>query len=401
MVPAGILPANSDPGFQSNLLFPEDHWLYRQKHSTTHRLKRNRHILPTHRKNMGVRLKQAFLHISKWLGLFHLAGLATRGGLRILCYHGFALDGESAFRSSLFMEADVFRRRLDFLRRNGFPVLGLSEALGAMDCRRLPPRATVITIDDGFYSVHKLAKSLLAQYGFPATVYITSYYCLKETPIFRLVVQYMFWKTNRETIELGELVDTLSSRFLLSDPRQREDAIWTVIRYGEEQCNEPQRVALCERLGHLLEVDYEWLRRSRALSLMNTAELEELSAAGFDIQLHTHRHRFPEEEPLAMQEIRENRASLAPFAKDPLVHFCYPSGIWSDKQWAWLAAQQIASATTCLPGLNYSSTPRLALTRILDGQNIPQIEFEAELWGYKELLRKAKSTLGWLADGWR
>jgi peptidoglycan/xylan/chitin deacetylase (PgdA/CDA1 family) len=347
---------------------------------------------------MGARLNQAFLHISKWLGLFHLAGLATRGGLRILCYHGFALDSESAFRSSLFMDADEFRRRLDFLRKKGFPVLGLSEALGAMDCRKLPPRATVITIDDGFYSVHKVAKSLLVQYGFPATVYITSYYCLKETPIFRLVVQYMFWKTKRETIELGELADTLSGGFLLSDSRQSEDAISAVIHYGEERCDEPQRVALCERLGHLLDFDYERLRRSRALSLMNTTELEELSAAGLDIQLHTHRHRFPEDEALAIQEICQNRASLVPFARGPLVHFCYPSGIWSDKQWAWLARQRIASATTCLPGLNYPSTPRLALTRVLDGQNVSQIEFEAELWGYMDLLRKGKRALAWLVS---
>jgi hypothetical protein len=53
----------------------------------------------------------------------------------------------------------------------------------------------------------------------------------------------------------------------------------------------------------------------------------------------------------------------------------------------------IVSATTCEPGLNFRHTPRLALHRFLDGEDIDQIQFEAEMSGLNELLRRARAAL--------
>src|SRR5262249_20386051 len=130
------------------------------------------------------------------------------------------------------------------------------------------------------------------------------------------------------------------------------------------------------------------------LSLMNGGEIEDLARAGVDIQLHTHRHRFPLETAKAAQEIADNRAVLEGLVGKPLRHFCYPSGIWSEQQWPVLAANGIETATTCDPGLNYRSTPRLGLKRFCDAENISQIEFEAEVFGYTELLRWVRARLG-------
>ena len=49
------------------------------------------------------------------------------------------------------------------------------------------------------------------------------------------------------------------------------------------------------------------------------------------------------------------------------------------------------TATTCEPGLNSPSTPRLSLHRFLDGEDITQIEFEAEVSGFTELLRSVRN----------
>ena len=49
-----------------------------------------------------------------------------------------------------------------------------------------------------------------------------------------------------------------------------------------------------------------------------------------------------------------------------------------------------SSATTCNADLNYPDKPSLELKRFLDGENISDIEFEAELSGFNELLRKMK-----------
>lgn len=53
----------------------------------------------------------------------------------------------------------------------------------------------------------------------------------------------------------------------------------------------------------------------------------------------------------------------------------------------------IESATTCLSGFNYPNTARLELRRFLDGENIAQVEFEAEISGFLELGRKLRGIV--------
>src|SRR5438552_12564652 len=93
------------------------------------------------------------LHLMKFLGFFRLARYITRDGLRIICYHGFAVAEEYKYRSTLFIRDDLFRRRMEYLRRHDYPILPLHEAVEALGTGRLPPCATVITMDDGWRGV--------------------------------------------------------------------------------------------------------------------------------------------------------------------------------------------------------------------------------------------------------
>jgi len=137
-------------------------------------------------------LKTSLLQVGKLLGLFWIARRITRRRLRILCYHGFALDDECRFRPKLFMSYDTFRNRLDYLRSRRYPILSLDSALAQLASDTLPDCATVITIDDGFYSVSAIGAKILREFAFPSTLYVTSYYVVKQNPIFRLMVQYLF-----------------------------------------------------------------------------------------------------------------------------------------------------------------------------------------------------------------
>src|SRR3990172_1696242 len=114
-------------------------------------------------------VKRFLLYVCKWAGLFAVARRMTRHQLRILCYHGFSLDDEHLFRPNLFMTGDLFDKRLDYLRRHGYRVLDLQDAVERLGRGKLPPDAVVITIDDGFYSVFKVALPLLKKYGMTAT----------------------------------------------------------------------------------------------------------------------------------------------------------------------------------------------------------------------------------------
>jgi peptidoglycan/xylan/chitin deacetylase (PgdA/CDA1 family) len=282
-------------------------------------------------------LKPLIYRLCQIVGLFAVARFVTRRGLRILCYHGFSLADEDAFRPGLFIRAETFERRLRFLSKHRYPVVTLQQAADGLDAGTLPSSAVVITIDDGFFGVGSVAGPILKRHGFPATLYVTSYYVAKTTPVFRLAIQYMFWKTTAASLDASGLGLPVPQTI----PLQGEGAerrMWEIIRFGETELDEPRRVALGEALGQRLGVPYGPLAASRCYSLMTDDELRRLASSGIDIQLHTHRHHLPEDQALVEREIVENRSLLEPIGATPLTHFCYPSGIWSKRHWPWLEA---------------------------------------------------------------
>ncbi len=326
----------------------------------------------------------------KAIGLFHLARRLTGSRLRILCYHGFVLEDEDRFRESLFVSRAFLKRRMRYLAEKGFRVFTLDEALDRLRSGTLPPDSVTITIDDGFYSVHAVAREVLEQYGYPSTLYFTSYYFRKGKPIFQLAVDYICWKSAKQTVDLSglgvpELADATTLDFT-SEQRRRVSE--TVHAFGAEKLDETQRVALSRRLAACLEVDYDAIADSRILSLLTADELRQLEQSGMAIELHTHRHRFPEDPAAAAAELNENRAAIEPVIGRSMTHFCYPSGIWSKAHEPVLSDNGVRSATTCETGLAHTGSNFLALPRILDDNRVSQIEFEAEMSGFSDLVRR-------------
>jgi peptidoglycan/xylan/chitin deacetylase (PgdA/CDA1 family) len=338
-------------------------------------------------------VRDVFLRVSKVLGLFRLARRITSGGLRILCYHGVALENEHAFLPKMFISPGTFERRLTFLADQGFPVLPLDEAVSRLRQGVLPSGATAITFDDALYGTYCMAWPLLKRFAAPATVYVTTYYVTKRAPVFGLLVEYLFWKTTKPSLDLEGLGLPSAGTVVLSDAAVRARVAEAIVDHGETRCTEEQRSSLARALAGRLGIDYKALARNRLFNLMTPEEIQKLAADGLDVQAHTHRHQFPEDEVVVLREFADNRAVLEPLTGKRLEHFCYPSGFWSERHWPWLAAAGFETATTCEPGFNYRETPRLALRRFLDGEHISDLEFEAEMCGYKELFRRGRVLL--------
>jgi len=86
----------------------------------------------------------------------------------ILCYHRF---GNGA--SKMTVSAANFAAQLEWLSRSGYHVVRLEQLVAYLEGRLpLPRRSVVITIDDGYESVHRHAFPLLKRYGFPATLFV-------------------------------------------------------------------------------------------------------------------------------------------------------------------------------------------------------------------------------------
>jgi len=299
-------------------------------------------------------------------------------------YHGISKRDEHHFRD-IFMTPECFRERLECLKKWGFRVIDLDQAVDRLQAGTLEPHSLVITFDDGFHST-LMAAPILREYGYPATLYVTTYYVRYCQPIFRLAVQYAYWRTSLSSFSLDDLIPGVSG---LTPTRgvDSEAIMWKIIDYGEKNLTQPQRQDLLHRLGQRLEVDIEALVESRSLSLLSPEELKALEGYGFDLQLHTHRHKITMDSETIQREIRDNRAVLEPIVQKPLNHFCYPSGVWSTKQWEPLIELGVKSAVTTSNTLNLHGSAPLALGRYGDSQQNTLIEFEAEIVGLKALRR--------------
>ena len=311
------------------------------------------------------KLKLLCLYLLKATGCFYIARFLTRSALRILCYHGAALADEHVWNPGTFMSAATFQRRMRLLKKLGFEVLPLAEAARRFRAGTLPPAAVVITIDDGWLGTFQHMVPVLAEHGLPASLYVTTYYVSTRTRVFNVALSYLHWKA-------GQGFD-----------------IAQVLNNGEA-LPPAEREALLDRLG--LEVVGSAWSAAPLFRLVTDDQIAEMVRSGVDIQLHTHRHRLPTDEPGLRDELLTNARFLGPLVREPLKHLCYPSGEWEPKHLPLIRALDIETATTTDSGLNWPRAEPLLLSRFLDSETKTDIEFEAELCGVIDL---GKRVVGW------
>jgi peptidoglycan/xylan/chitin deacetylase (PgdA/CDA1 family) len=346
-------------------------------------------------------LRRAALTVLKGCGAFHLVEGSEwrRQRLLILCYHGVSLDDEHEWSPALYMRPQQLERRLEILRKGNYAVLPLADALERLYRKDLPARSVVLTFDDGTYDFYRQAYPRLSQFGFPATVYLTTYYSGLQLPVFRLICSYMIWKARDQgTADLREL--GVSLPVVLASQDERQEAVKQLVQWADRQeIHGEQKDGIAARLAERLGIDYQELIGKRILHLMNSQEVKELSGVGVDFQLHTHRHRTPLTEELFRKEIRDNREQIAQTVAGVRRHFCYPSGAYRPEFLSWLEADGIASATTCDTGLATAQTNRLLLPRLVDSTGRSDLEVESWANGIGHFLSSGKrARLAYVPD---
>lgn len=333
-------------------------------------------------------LKLSALNASRALGLFHIArsSSARARQLLILCYHGISIDDEHEWAPGLYMSQDQFAERLALLRRGGYTVLPLEDAVRRLYAGTLPPRSVAITFDDGNYDFHSRAWPVLKAADMPATVYLTTYYCDHNLPIFPLAISYLLWKARGRmaSLTLSAPVDTVIDARTPDGRRRAHEAL--VLHAQDAGLSALEKDQLAAALADAFELDYADIARRRLLHIMNPSEVRELAAEGVDFQLHTHRHRSPLDRAEYLAEITDNRQRIATYAGRTPSHFCYPSGVAMPEFARWLDEEGVLSATTCEPGMATSRSKRLQLPRLLDHSEMTDVEFEAWLSGIGALL---------------
>jgi peptidoglycan/xylan/chitin deacetylase (PgdA/CDA1 family) len=334
-------------------------------------------------------LKLAAYHLVQRAGLesLVLASRWRRRRLLILCYHGVAIEDEHLWAPALFLPPPLFRRRLDMIRQARSAVLPLAEALERLFAGTLPERAVTLTFDDGGYDFYRVAFPILREFGFPVTVYLTTYYSAFNRPVFDVMLSYLLWKGRGQLLSWPQVLP----QAVPLDDSGRSMAIRLIHEAARRAAlSGRQKDDLLAALAARLSIDYPTLCARRLLHLMNPDEVREVAAAGVEVQLHTHRHRVSRRRDLFMKEIEDNRRAIEQVSPSPAVHFCYPSGRHLPEFEEYLAAAGVRSAVTCRPALATKSANPYLLPRVLDVAAMAPVEFEAWLSGIAGLLPRRR-----------
>jgi peptidoglycan/xylan/chitin deacetylase (PgdA/CDA1 family) len=340
------------------------------------------------------KFKQTTLKSLKFLGvsrLIHNSGW-RRQRLLILAYHGIALSDEDQFNGSQFISVELFRQRLEILRTSRAVVLPLDEGIARLYAKDLPDRAVVITFDDGLSDFYRMAFPIIKEFKVPVTLYLTTFYCHYQRPVFDLMSAYVLWKGRRNILNLRPFTGT-DLVVDLNEQTGRDAALAEICAFATaKSLSADDKDLLAAALATHLGVDYEDLAKRRVMHNLMPEEVRALANYGIDIQLHTHRHRTPLDRKLFGREIEDNRTAIEKMTGKLTNHFCYPSGRYHMEFLPWLRELGVLSGVTCDSGLAGIHSNQLLLPRFLDNASLSPIEFESWLFGVSAVLPQRRRS---------
>ena len=304
--------------------------------------------------------------------------------LLILCWHGISLDDEHLWCPWLYTTTDQFRRRLETIRDNGYNVVPLHEGLERLWRGDLPPKSVALTFDDGFYDFFVGAVPALNEFGYPATVYLTTFYVDRQKPILRLMLSYLLWKSDPGRSDGGDVIGDCVT------DATRKDLLRQLSRSDVSDAEKEDLI--CE-LACRAGIDYPEILKRRLLHLMNPAEVRSLASSGkISFELHTHRHRTPEDPVLLSRELAENQSRIAELTGRSPVHFCYPGGVVRPYMFPVLDRAGIRSAVTCEPYLAEASTNPYLVPRLLEMPMLSDLNFQTLLDGSLSIFQHRRAS---------
>lgn len=255
-------------------------------------------------------------------------------GVAVLAYHGLRADdapsGAMPFEN-LHVRAATFEAHCRVVR-DGCDPISLDDWRAAAEGRAsLPPRPVLITFDDGYRSVFRIAAPILAASDLPSVVFV----CTDAAAERRLL-----W------------FDQVAAS-------QGEAAVegWKAREYGEW-------LEHCAATAHVDDDDPR--------ALMTSHEIAELSRSSLvEIGSHTARHpilaRATREQQ--RQEIRDSLEALRRWTGGPVRSFAYPNGRpgtdYTAETAGLLTELGIDAAFTMRPSFARSSEPPLERSRFL------------------------------------
>ena len=161
----------------------------------------------------------------------------------ILMYHEIAGPAETTSR--LAVAPHAWAEQLAYLHDEGYRTITVAELSAALSGRgQLPDRAVALTFDDGYDDFHSRAMPLLDQYGFTATLFVTTGWIQDAGPlaIGRRPGRMLSWTQITEAADAGIEVAAHSRLHLQLDQLPRKslhDELYTSKAQLEDKLGSP------------------------------------------------------------------------------------------------------------------------------------------------------------------
>ena len=261
------------------------------------------------------------------VGLFDVNRKLSPNFLTVLNYHRIDdpyREGFDTFRPNISATPSDFALQMDYMSQHYNIISGADLVSFITGKRKLPPRAALITFDDGYYDNYTNAFPILKARKLPAIIFLTSNFIGTGRPFYWDLIAYCFHHTNLEKVELPYLglqswVDELTRNEVMQN--------WIQVL---KQLSESDKQKVVNLLPKIMAVHIPGDAFKNLM--MSWSNAKELSENGIEIGGHTASHpiltRITQDE--VSSELLKCKQSIEEAINKPVLSFAYPNGKSTD-----------------------------------------------------------------------
>ena len=269
-------------------------------------------------------MKTLLLKFVDILRLYPLFNRYTKNTATIFMLHGIHPDGH---KQNSGITPGLLRQFFDYLKKHRYQVVSLSDYIKALLNREDTYKAVVFSVDDGYRDFYLNAFPVFHEYGYPATIFITSDFVEKKLFFWWDTIEYAINSTSEKEIDLQFMG---RGRAPIADARQKNEIIGIVTRYCKTLTNK-DKLDLVKALVTKLKVDISD-QPSGKYEPLSWDEIKLMLQHGINFHPHTKTHPIISSVPVAEQreEVTISKRIIESKLDTAADIFCYPNGQWND-----------------------------------------------------------------------
>ena len=269
-------------------------------------------------------------------------------GVPIFMVHRIEPSGYSSTTTS----PDHLRRCLSYLHKRKYNVLSLEDLLHRITQQiRLPEKAVVFTMDDGYTDQAKIAAPIFLEYGYPITFFLITEMVDQQLWAWDAKVSWVIYQSKKNSITL-ELEDEIIN-FDITDTHKRTKARQEI----RDVIKEIDAEEIPDILNQLaISAEVSWPEQiPKEFQPLDWDTARELEAKGVCFAPHSKTHRILSkiDKASAEDEIIGSWLTLKRELRHPLKVFCYPTGRILDfgpRETDLLQRENFLGAVSTFPG---------------------------------------------------